>query len=76
MSGQHSAQSPDQLSEEELQQYFLYLLSFVRPPRERKLPVVLSQGNAGYHGGQAGNAAARAVRRPVVPSLLALFFVH
>jgi site-specific recombinase XerD len=72
---EHYRKSPDQLSEEELRQYFLYLknvkqasrstctialcgikffyehtlhrewptLSFVRPPRERKLPVVLSQ---------------------------------
>jgi site-specific recombinase XerD len=72
---EHYGKSPDQISEEELRQYFLYLkntkqasrstctialcgikffyehtlhrewptLSFVRPPRERKLPVVLSQ---------------------------------
>ena len=72
---EHYSKSPDQLSEEELRQYFLYLknekqasrntctvalcgikffyehtlqrawptLSFVRPPRERKLPVVLSR---------------------------------
>jgi len=72
---EHYGKSPDQLSEEELRQYFLYLknekhasrstctlalcgikflyeytlhkdwptLSFVRPPREHKLPVVLSQ---------------------------------
>jgi site-specific recombinase XerD len=72
----HFHRSPDQLSEEELRQYFLYLanekkvaratatialcgikfffeqtvhkdwptLRFVRPPREKKLPVVLSRG--------------------------------
>jgi site-specific recombinase XerD len=72
---EHYSKSPDQLSEEELRQYFLYLknekhasrstctlalcgikffyehtlhkdwptLSFVRPARERKLPVVLSR---------------------------------
>ena len=72
---EYYGRSPDQLSEEELRQYFLYLknekqasrstctvalcgikflyeytlqrdwptLSFVRPPRERKLPVVLSR---------------------------------
>lgn len=72
---EHYGKSPDQLSEEELRQYFLYLknekhasrstctlalcgikffyehtlrrgwptLTFVRPARERKLPVVLSQ---------------------------------
>jgi len=72
---EHYSKSPDQLSEEELRQYFLYLknekqasrntctvalcgikffyehtlqkawptLSFVRPPREHKLPVVLGR---------------------------------
>ncbi len=72
---QHYHRSPDQLTEEDLRQYFLYLanvkkvaratatialcgikffydqtihrpwptLRFVRPPREKKLPVVLSR---------------------------------
>lgn len=72
---EHYGKPPDQISEEELRQYFLYLkngkqasrstctqvlcgfkffyeqtlqrdwptLSFIRPPREKKLPVILSQ---------------------------------
>jgi integrase len=48
---QHYGKSPDLITHEELRQYFLYLknlhqewpaLALVRPPRERKLPVVLS----------------------------------
>lgn len=76
---EHYRKSPDQISEEELRQYFLYLknvkqyarstctialcgikffyeytlqrewptLSLVRPPRERKLPVILSREEVG-----------------------------
>jgi len=95
---QHFHSSPDQLTEEHLRQYFLYLandkkvaratatialcgikffyqhtlqrqwttLRFIRPPREKKLPVVLSRGEV--------RRALGAVRIPVYRACLTTIY--